>query len=291
MKFSILAFAALALAGDAPFVAAGDRVVDAKVHQQRARLRLDPGAPSMPVFNPDFASRAGFRSGFIGTMAVVGPVRVHGQSAVIRLDLGDGEFKRRVTWFAAPFTQGADGIVGPGALPASRVRFDLHPAQPGERSATLPLADFGAAGMGVRIPAGERTIDVYFTLESARSLATAVAGAAIAGGHGGKFDREPEKMDIQLGVVRPVRHLALATPFAVGPLALSEMMVRTGDFGSAGAIPDANAPVPDPDEIVVTGEKKQKPRRVKLAIGSDDLARCSSILFDKPAKTVTLSCR
>lgn len=289
MKLWILA--ALALAGDAPFVVTGDRTVDARVQQQPARLRLDPGAPSMPVFNPDFATRAGFRSGWIGTMAVVGPVRVHGQSAVIRLDLGGGEFKRRATWFAAPFTRGADGVVGPGGLPQPRIRYDMHPPQPGERRVALPLADFGAAGMGVRIPAGERTIDVTFTMESAPSLATAVAGAAIAGSHGGKFDREPENMDIQLGVVRPVRHLALATPFAVGPLALSEMMVRTGDFGSAGAIPDANAPPPDPDEIVVTGEKKQKPRRVKLAIGSEALARCSSILFDKPARTVTLSCR
>jgi hypothetical protein len=292
MKLGMAALAALGLAADAPvFSVAADRTIDATVHQQPARLRIDPGAPSMPVFNPEFATRAAFRSGPFGTRAIVGPVRVPGRSAVVRFDLGAGEFKHRVTWFEAPLTSGADGIVGPGGLPAAVIRFDLRPPQGGERSVTLPLADFGASGMGTRLPAGDRTIDVYFTLESRQSLATAAAGAALAEMHGGRFDSAAEAMPITLGVVRPVRHLALATPLAVGPLALSGMLVRTADFGTAGSIPDADAPPPDPDEIVVTGGKKQKPRRLKLEIGSDDLARCASILFDKPAKTVTLSCR
>jgi hypothetical protein len=65
--------------------------------------------------------------------------------------------------------------------------------------------------------------------------------------------------------------------------------VRTADFGSASAIADADAPKVDSDEIVVTGQKKQK--RMLLEVGRDYLDRCSSIQFDKKAKTVTLSCR
>ena len=97
-------------------------------------------------------------------------------------------------------------------------------------------------------------------------------------------------MVINLAVARPVRHLGLATPLRIGPLALTDMLVRTGDFGSVAAIADKDAPPADPDEIVVTGEKKQK-RRLRLDVGRDYLDRCSSIVFDKQARTLTLSCR
>ena len=39
-----------------------------------------------------------------------------------------------------------------------------------------------------------------------------------------------------------------------------------------------------------TGKKKQK-NRMMLEIGRDYLSRCSSIVFDKPAKKLTLTCR
>jgi hypothetical protein len=65
------------------------------------------------------------------------------------------------------------------------------------------------------------------------------------------------------------------------------MMVRTSDFGSTGTIPEADARL-DPDEVVITGSKKQKD--LWLEIGRDYLDRCSSIVFDKPRKRVTLSC-
>lgn len=98
-------------------------------------------------------------------------------------------------------------------------------------------------------------------------------------------------MPIRLGVMRPVRPMTLARPLGVGPLALDRIFVRTGDFGSAAAIPDADAPEADPDEIVVTGAKPKGKQRYFLEIGRDALAGCSSILFDKVAKRVVLSCR
>jgi hypothetical protein len=65
-------------------------------------------------------------------------------------------------------------------------------------------------------------------------------------------------------------------------------MVRTGDFGSAAGIPDGDVAPADPDEIVVTGLRKQK--QLRLEIGRDYLDRCSSIVFDKARKRVTLAC-
>ncbi len=216
----------------------GDRTIPIIAGGVPARLRLDPGAPTSPVFNPDFARRAGFRAGWIGIQARIGPVRVNGYTAVIRFDFGQGEFKRRVGWFEAPYVEGADGAVGPGALSADRVRFVLRPAAPGEHSVSLPLASFGRAGMGVYLMVGGERIAVSFNLDRPRSFATASGGASIAVANGGRFDRDPERMPIHLGVIRPVRHMALATPLSVGPLSVTGLMVRTGDFGSAASIPE-----------------------------------------------------
>lgn len=285
-----LALLLTAAADPTEMTVTGDRTIAITAGSVPARLRLDPGAPSSPIFNPDFAERAGFRSGWVGVEVRVGPVRVSGRTAVIRLDLGDGEFKRRVGWFAVPYVSDADGAVGPGLLPADRVRFVIGPVMPGERSVSLPLADFGRAGMGVYLMAGGERISVWFSLDRPHSFATASAGASIALSNGGRFDADPERMLIHLGVIRPVRHMALATPFAVGPLSLTGVMVRTGDFGSAASIPEGEVDEGDPDEIVVTGQKKRKGEQ-RLLIGRDYLDRCSSILFDKRARLVTLSCR
>lgn len=282
--------ATLLLAADAsPLVLKGDFILAATVQATPARLRVDPGAPSIPVFNPDFAERAGFRAGWIGTRARIGPVSVGGRSAVVRLDMGGGVFKRRVTWFQVPYDVGADGTIGPGGLPAEIIRFELRAPRPGERATNLPLADFSWNGMGMIVAIGDEQLQVRLSLDRARSLATAGAGAAIAAEQGGSFDAAPEKLVINLGVERPVRHMRLARALTIGPFAVTGMLVRTGDFGSAAAIPDPQAPPPDPDEVVVTGQKKQK-RKLVLEIGRDYLDRCSSILFDKPAKMLTLSC-
>ena len=60
-----------------------------------------------------------------------------------------------------------------------------------------------------------------------------------------------------------------------------------------GAVPsrameaDAHA---DPNEVVVTGKGKHDIKHDRLSIGADQLNRCSSIVFDKPAKQIRLSC-
>lgn len=290
-----LAFAAAALlAADAPEMRfTGDHIVPATVHGIPARLRVDPGAPSLPVFNPEFATRAGFKAGWIGMGTRIGPILVKGSSAVVRIDLGQGEFKRRVTWFATDFVKGADGSVGPGAYPADILRFELRAPQPGETRTSFPLADFGLSGMGIWLDIGGERARVRFSTDRDRTTATAALGAAIAAGHSGAFDRPAETMPIFFGVERPVRHLALAKPLRVGPFALDALLVRTGDFGSTASIAEAGVTPPpaDPDEIVVTGKKKKNKNRMVLEIGRDYLDRCSSIVFDKPAKTLTFSCR
>jgi hypothetical protein len=81
--------------------------------------------------------------------------------------------------------------------------------------------------------------------------------------------------------------MRLGTPLLVGPLAISELGVRTADFGNAAAIRVVGG---DPDEVIVTGDRRRNRHRDRLSIGADQLRNCSSITFDKRARQIRLSC-
>ncbi len=260
-----------------------------------ARLRVDPSAPGLPMVNPDLAARAGLKGGMFGVAYSVGPVRIVGSSAVTRLDLGDGPVKRRVSWSDRDFARRADVTVGPGGMPDPVIRFQLRAARPGERTTILPLAPggglFGGYGGSFALVdvAGVPT-RVRFNLDNPRTLATAGAGLALAIAQGGRLEGEAGAALIAFGVERPVRRMRLARPLAIGSLVLDTLDVRVADFGNARGITDADAPPPDPDEVVVTAKGKRDRSRDSLTLGRDQLDRCSSIVFDKPAKQVRLTC-
>ena len=159
----------------------------------------------------------------------------------------------------------------------------------------LPMTDGGGlfgggGGSFALVPVGGVPTRVRFNPDNARTLATAGAGVALASANGGRLEGATRTAHIAFGVERPVRLLKLARPLAIGPLTLAALDVRVADYGSAGGIADADAPPPDPDEIVVTAKGKRDRSRDSLTLGRDQLDRCSSIVFDKPAKQVRLSC-
>lgn len=264
----------------------GDGVVPATVGGIAGRMRITPWAPAVPTFNPDFASRVGLKGGWFGFAVKVGPVKVGGKSDVTRLDFGGLAMKRRVVWFDRRYDPGADGAVGPGGVPADIIRFDLRPALPGERTATLPLAQFLFQPTYARIDMAGRPLTILFDPQHARTLATAGAGASIAAAQGGTLVGDVGRAEVAFGIDRPIRTLRLARPLAIGPLSIDAVSVRIADNGSVGGIADADA---DPDEIVVTAKKKGS-RRDVLIVGRDHLNRCSSIIFDKKAKLIRLTC-
>jgi hypothetical protein len=274
-----------------PLTVTGDRTFAASIRGTPMRLRVEPGAASAPVFNMDFAARARLSTSIFGAVIQIGPVELPGWTTTARIDMAGTSFTRRGAWFNRPYISGADAAIGPGGLPMEVIRFQLAAPRPGERTVALPLADFGRAGMGANLVVGDTKIPVRFSLDRDSSVATAAAGAAIADAFSGSFDRPAEKMRLQFGIERPVRHLALARPLALGPLSLDGLMVRTTDFGSTAGIPEAEAEGQDPSEILIIGEKNKSKRLHRLEIGRDQLDRCSSLVFDKRAKTLTLSCR
>lgn len=269
-----------------PLVVRGDGVVPASVGGVAGRMRISPWAPAAPTLNPDYANRIGLRPGWFGVKLAVGPVRVGGASAVTRLSIADAAFKRRVVWFDRRYAVGADGAVGPGGLPAQIVRFDLRAPITGERTVALPLVQQMFRPATTRVSIGGQVVTVLFDPQHRHTLATAGAGAAIASAQAGQLTGPPGSAEIAFGIERPVRTLRLGTPLSIGPLAIASLSVRIADGGSLGGIADADA---DPDEIVVAAGRKSD-RRNTLIIGRDQLDRCSSIVFDKPAKVIRLTC-
>jgi len=213
-------------------------------------------------------------------------VKVKGDTSVTRLDFGTTSFRRRVVWFERPYDRGADAAVGPGGLPVDIVRFQLRPARPGERTVALPLIQKPFRPSYAEIRLADRKLQLLFDPTHDRTLATAGAGQAIAAALDGTLFGAPDKAEVAFGIDRPIRLMRLARPFMVGPLAISTIAIRTGDNGSTAGIADADA---DPDEIVVSA-KGNGDRRDTVIIGRDQLDRCSSIVFDKPAKLIRLTC-
>jgi hypothetical protein len=273
----------------------GDGIVTVDLNGTAGRIRIDPAAPALPIFTTAFAAeRARLRSGPFAFAYLVGPEQVRGLSAVGRIAVGEGARprKRRVGWAARDYVTGADGVIGPGGLPEDVVRFVLRPARPGERTVALPLEDEGGlfggwGGSYALVDLGGEPIRVRFNPNEPRTLATAGAAVRIANAHEGRVSGETAPAHIAFGISRPVRNMRLGTPFMVGQLAISELGVRTADFGNASVIQEEGG---DPDEVVVTGDRRRNRGRDRLSIGADQLRHCSSITFDKRRREVRLTC-
>ena len=292
---ALLASAALAQRGRGAneYVVAGDGIIRVSVAGVPGRMRIDPAAFAVPLLDAPYANRARLRPGPFGFANLVGPKEIRGVTAVTRISLnGASPLKRRVGWTERPFYEGADGTIGPGGLPQQVIRFVLRPSLSGERTVTLPLVDEGGllggwGGMYALVQVGGTPMRVRFNPYHPHTLATAGAGVRIAAAHDGRIGGETRAVPIAYGVSRPVRTLRLGRPLQVGPLAIAALSVRTADFGNASAIREEGG---DPDEIVVIGKKRRNEARDRLWLGADQLARCSSIVFDKRARQVRLTC-
>jgi hypothetical protein len=273
---------------------AGDGVLPVSVNGESGRIRVDPAAPALPILTAAFAERLHLRPGPFAFAYLVGPEHVNGRSAVARIAVGAGQRarKRRVGWTSRPYAEGLDGVIGPGGLPQPVIRFVLRPALPGERTVTLPLEDEGGlfGGWGATyalIDVGGELLRVRFNPREPRTLATAGAAVRIARANDGTIGGETLSLPIAFGISRPVRTMRLGTPLAVGPLSIGELGVRTADFGNVSSIREEGG---DPDEVIVTGERGRNRNRDRLSLGADQLGLCSSIVFDKRARQVRLTC-
>ena len=271
-----------------------DGLVAARVADAAVTLRIDPAMIAMPMLDAAQAARAGLKVGPFAMRFAVGPRLFKGETAVAPLVLPDAApFKRRVAWTSRAPAAGIAGAMGPGGVPEPLVRFTLRPPVAGERAVTLPMMKAGGlfGGWGASdamILVGGQPMRLRFDPHHPRTLATAGAAVRLAAAQGGSLSGAAAAVEIAFGVERPVRTLTLARPLEIGSLRLAVLGARTGDYGGTAAIAEAEQ---DPDELVVVARgRKADPSRDRLNLGADMLARCSSILFDKPARRITLTC-
>lgn len=266
-----------------------DGVVEGTVEGRTARWIMRGDGPSAPVLNAKEAARLGVRSGFVG-MGVkikIGPTTVKGLTGVMRYTVGGVDAHRRAAWFEREIAPGLSGSLGPGSVSQPVVTFSLHAPVAGERVTSLPLADRGLQGIGTVVRVGSDEVFVQFDPLRSRSMVTAAGGVTLAQNHDGSFVG-PERLEpVWFGIERPVRLMRLAEPLHLGGFIVRLIDVRTVDQGDAGSIPDADS---DPNEIVVTADKRSGRAYRTLHVGADALVRCSSISFDKAAKVIRLSC-
>ena len=164
----------------------------------------------------------------------------------------------------------------------------LRPGHPGQRALIFAVEPSEYYGLVHRQRFARETLDFVFGLRRPEALATAAAGAHLARQFGGAWRGEAFMAPATFSVVRPLRRMAFANPIAVGDLRLGAMLVRTADFRGAFVLPeDASS---DPSEIVVTGRQARSRARLTVALGSDQLSRCSSIQYDNALGRLTIYC-
>jgi hypothetical protein len=296
-----LTFVAFGLLGGAASppqerVVTGDGIVPITVDGMPGRLRIDPGAPGVPLVSEAFATRAGLKGGMFGMSYAVGPISATHRTAVAKLDAGQGVFKRRVGWGKLDYAPVADGTIGPADLPEPVIRFVLRAAIAGERTVALPMIDGGGmfggfAGLYAQIMVGGQPMRVRFDPYHARTLANAGAALRLAAAQDGRLSGDSVPTEIVFGIRRPVRTMNFARPLPLGPLSIATLGVRTNDGGNATGIAEGTPGKADPEEVVVVAKgKKRDPNHGRLSLGADQLGRCSSIVFDKPAKQIRLTC-
>jgi hypothetical protein len=290
----IVAIVAVLCAAEAPAIAAGpdtiviprDNVISATIGGQKVRLRVDPGAPVVPILNPGLAQRLQVKPlGWVKIVGQIGPVRVNGRTAVLKFRLPGAtkDKKARIVWFDRDFADGADGAVNPLFLEQNKVRFDL-PGR-GGRINKLPYGKASFLVRGTKLGFGGETVAVRYDLGRAESTATADTARLVAAERDGKLTARAGTAVIEFGVPRPYREMRLGRPLEIGPFDFATLRVRTPDQGSIG-IAEENA---DPNEIVVEGKRKSKARR-ELSIARDELNRCAAIEVDRKAQTISFDC-
>ena len=223
--------------------------------------------------------------------SAIGPVKIRGQQRPAKISLGGRTYNEMVQWFQTDIHKFGEALAGPYAIPAPVIRFTLRPAQPGETRFSMPLmADDERKVASTRMVFGKKKVYFAFAPHFETTLASAAAGAVIAQNNGGEFVGDPKPVVVAFNVARPARPVQLKTPIAFGPIALSKLLVRSRDYGDTSVIKEAKLAGASEDEILVQAKRKGTSPEYFVYVGNDVLKNCSSITYDKPGKTVTLSC-
>ena len=273
---------------------ARDNVIPITVEGITGRLLVEPGGPRRLTCDPRFAARAQQSADEAEAVVIgrVGPERVLGRTGRLRVTIDGRTDAKPVAWPTRPFLTDADCWAGPAVLPQPVVRFLLGP--PGDaRTVVLPEYDERGArdsATDAKLTVGRVAMMVRFDALNPRTALTAPAALVLARRGGVRLAGPVLDSAIYYGVRRPVRRLATAAPLVIGPLTIDTLFARVSDYADASAVQSADPSEFGAADIVASGPSQRIEGPLIVRVGSDDLARCQSITFDRRRHRITLTC-
>jgi hypothetical protein len=280
----------LLLPADAP-------VITALLDGQPLTLRLDPAATSQVSLNASAARRLGLdnpgrlvngeqpRTGAL--FIDVGKVRLREATTTAVLAIDGRQVLLTLAAGDRDHVVGADGLINPVLLPHDEVRLIRRAVTAADRSNVLPASFDKNRGLLSETAVGRRRIDIAFTPLAAETIATAAAAAFLVESLGGRYAGPTRETIVSHGVARPVRDIAFGQPFDIAGLRITTIAARLFDWSGKTQLPSET---PENDEIVAIGRVDNQRQWAKLAIGNDHLARCASLVWQRLAATITLTC-
>ncbi len=262
--------------------------VTAAINGELFRLRVDLDAQGSVVLNREAARRTDFQRGGSVTMNI-GPVKFTGRFAPATLALEGRQVPVQVKWFVRRAASDADGIISPALLPfeSVTVAYDVPKAPSRRLSFSTSLED--EAGLHIRMPVGSQIVKVRFSPRG-ETVATAAAGAVIAGSQDGAWGGDQRRLEIGYGIARPVRPLVLAKPLQVGHLSVYRILVRLADFAGRHELPEEGNADGSPDEIVVQARRPTQSAVYRATIGRETLGSCYAATLFAATDSLILAC-
>jgi hypothetical protein len=279
-----------------------DQPLAAMIDGHPAQVQVVTGFVDRLTLNTEYVAKRGIKPAMIMGNADVnfwGKREIKGKNRPLGYSIAGKKEKGRAFWFADVPPPRFDASLGPFAIPFDVIKVRLSAPAPDEQMhGMIYFGDLNNGSNAGHIDPTFRTT-VNFAVEKRMRypLASAATGAAIAAAYGGTLSGDTWEEEIAFGIKRPVRLLTLDRPFAVGVFRFTAIAVRVRSSMDAGGSGDAIAEATasedsDPAEIVVMGTgKKPKQPIFTFDIDRNVLDACSSIVFDKPAKQIRLSCR
>lgn len=264
-----------------------NQIVSGSVNGQAMNFQMLAWAPSTLILNPEPAQSLALKPGPFSGKLIVGKTRDKVMITVAKYAIGSQATKGQIGWTSRAISPTASGWLGPGAAPFDVVTFQLHPAEGGETPHSFPMI-FAGGGIVSKIKTGDQDITIMWDNSRGGTIVSGSAGAELAKANAGSFVGPAATEMVQLNAERPTRKLRLANPLRLGPISIRDVSVRTAEGGES-SIPEVDV---DPGEIVVTASagSNVKPEYF-VFVGMNDMRNCSSLTFDKPAKSIRLMCR
>jgi hypothetical protein len=279
-------------AKQATFIVPADRIVKVTINSRLLQLKVGADFIDGYIINNSVAREMALKPSLIGGGSIIGSTTIYADSRKVPFSIWGGpQVKTRVHWFDRDITTDTDGMISANRIPYARVIFQNRPVESNDKTESLQMAKPGnwgfSGGYGVML-LDNTELRVGLSYDRSNTIVSAAVGGMLAGSHGGRFDGQVITSPVRYGVSRPMRLMQLSKPLRIASLSLNAVYVRLSEPGD-GALPQDNEPK-DSDEIIVTANKKGKKPQFNISIGTDDLTKCASVIFENMAKRITFNC-